>query len=166
MAADEPDRWRQWLDRHGPALVLFARQWSATRCDAEDAVQNGFLRFWRTRGAAREPLPYLYACVRTAAMDCGRSQRRRDARDRHAGEPADAPAFEFPVERREREAAIEAALNQLPGDQREVVVMKVWGGLTFAEIAAAIGVPLSTAASRYRYALARLTAELSEEMAS
>jgi len=165
VAADEPDRWRQWLDRHGPALVLFARQWSATRADAEDAVQNGFLKFWRTRDTAREALPYLYACVRTAAMDLGRGERRRDRYER-ANEQADAAAFEFPVERHEREAAIETALGQLPGDQREVVAMKIWGGLTFAQIGEALGVPLSTAASRYRYALTRLEQELSEEMAS
>ena len=165
MAADEPDRWREWLDRHGPALVLFARQWSATLADAEDAVQNGFLKFWRTRDAAREPLPYLYACVRTAAMDLGRGERRRD-RYEQANGPAERSAFEFAAERRERDAAIEAALAQLPGDQREVVVMKIWGGLTFAEIGEALSVPLSTAASRYRYALTRLEAELSEEMAS
>ena len=165
MAADEPDRWREWLDRHGPALVLFARQWSATRADAEDAVQNGFLKFWRTKDAAREALPYLYACVRTAAMDFGRGERRRD-RYEQANRPAEHSAFEFTAERREREAAIEAALEQLPGDQREVVVMKIWGGLTFAEIGAALRVPLSTAASRYRYALTRLEQELSEEMAS
>jgi RNA polymerase sigma-70 factor (ECF subfamily) len=163
---DDADRWRQWLDRHGPALVLFARQWSATRADAEDAVQNGFLRFWKSRNTAREPVPYLYACVRTAAMDLGRGERRRD-RYENAIEPGgDVSAFEFPVERREREAAIEAALNQLPGDQREVVVMKIWGELTFAQIGQALGMPLSTAASRYRYALARLEQELSEEMAS
>ena len=165
MAADGPDRWRQWLDRHGPALVLFARQWSATRADAEDAMQNGFLKFWRTRDGAREPLPYLYACVRTAAMDLGRGERRRDRYER-ANEQPDASAFEFPVERHEREAAIETALGQLPGDQREVVVMKIWGELTFAQIGQALGVPLSTAASRYRYALTRLEQELSEEMAS
>ena len=165
MAADEPDRWRQWLDRHGPALVLFARQWSATRADAEDAVQNGFLKFWRTRDTAREALPYLYACVRTAAMDLGRGERRRDRYER-ANEQRDSAAFEFSVERHEREAAIETALGQLPGDQREVVVMKIWGGLTFAQIGEALGVPLSTAASRYRYALTRLEQELSEEMAS
>jgi RNA polymerase sigma-70 factor (ECF subfamily) len=166
VAADEkPDRWRQWLDRHGPALVLFARQWSATRADAEDAVQNGFLKFWRTKDAAREPLPYLYACVRTAAMDLGRGERRRD-RYEQANGPAEHSAFELTAERQERDAAIEAALAQLPGDQREVVVMKIWGGLTFAEIGEALGVPLSTAASRYRYALTRLEAELSEEMAS
>jgi len=159
----DTDHWRQWLDRYGPALLLFARQWSATRADAEDAVQDGFVRFWRTREAARDLLPYLYTCVRSAAMDLGRGQRRRMRREQTT-DRREASAFEFPAEQREREAAIEVALSQLPGDQREVVVMKIWGGLTFAEIGEALGVSLSTAASRYRYALTRLEQELSAEV--
>jgi RNA polymerase sigma-70 factor (ECF subfamily) len=159
----DPDHWRQWLDRHGPALLLFARQWSATRADAEDAVQDGFVRFWRTRETARDLLPYLYTCVRSAAMDLGRGQRRRVRREQGTGS-REVSAFEFPAEQRERDAAIDVALSQLPGDQREVVVMKIWGGLTFAEIGEALGVSLSTAASRYRYALTRLEQELSAEV--
>jgi RNA polymerase sigma-70 factor (ECF subfamily) len=145
-------------------MVLFARQWSATQADAEDAAQNGFLKFWRTRARAKDELAYLYACVRSAAMDLGRGDRRRNAREVNAAK-ADESAFEPSLERSERQAAIEAALNQLPGDQREVVVMKIWGGLTFAQIAEALGVPLNTAASRYRYAIAKLETELSEETA-
>jgi RNA polymerase sigma-70 factor (ECF subfamily) len=97
-------------------------------------------------------------------MDLGRGERRREHRE-HRNPPAEQSAFDFPLERREREAAIEAALNQLPGDQREVVVMKIWGALTFAEIGQSLGVPLSTAASRYRYALTRLEQELRAEVA-
>jgi len=145
-------------------MVLFARQWSATQADAEDAAQNGFLKFWRTRSRAKDELAYLYACVRSAAMDLGRGDRRRNAREINSAKP-DESAFEPSLERSERQAAIEAALNQLPGDQREVVVMKIWGGLTFAQIAEALGVPLNTAAARYRYAIAKLETELSEETA-
>jgi RNA polymerase sigma-70 factor (ECF subfamily) len=47
-------------------------------------------------------------------------------------------------------------LNHLPEIQRSVVTLKVWGGLTFAEIASALEIPANTAASRYRYALAEL----------
>jgi RNA polymerase sigma-70 factor (ECF subfamily) len=156
--------WRRWLEQHAAALVLFARQWSATQADAEDAAQSGFLKFWRTRSKARDELAYLYTCVRSAAMDIGRGDRRRDARET-ASAREDVSAFEPTMERAERQAAIEAALNQLPGDQREAVVLKIWAGLTFAQIAEALNVPQSTAASRYRYALARLEAELSEETA-
>ena len=162
--ANEAERWRHWLERHGPALVLFARQWSASQADAEDAAQNGFLKFWKTRSRARDEVAYLYACVRGAAMDIGRGDRRRDQREVTAAR-SEISAFEPTIERAERQASVEAALGQLPGDQREVVVMKIWGGLTFAQIAEALGVPLNTAASRYRYALQRLEAELSEEKA-
>jgi len=44
----------------------------------------------------------------------------------------------------------------LPAPQREVITLKVWGGLTFAEIAATLDIPPNTAASRYRYGLEEL----------
>lgn len=155
--------WRDWLERHGAALVLFARQWSASAADAEDAVQNGFLKFWKTRTRARDEVAYLYCCVRSAAMDAGRGERRRAVRESSASRP-EPPAFEYALEQAERQAQIAAALDQLPADQREVVVMRIWGGLTFAQIGESLGVPLHTAASRYRYALSRLEVELSQEM--
>ncbi len=159
--ADDSERWRTVLSEQGPALMLFARQWSATGADAEDAVQNGFLRFWKSRAKARDELAYLYACVRWAAMDLGRRHRRQR---KQIVEQRQAPLFDLSADRAQRQSAIEAALNQLPGDQREVVIMKIWGQLTFAQIADALGLPLSTAASRYRYALARLHCELSAEV--
>lgn len=160
---DELDRWRLWLDRHGAALLLFARQWSATHADAEDALQNGFLKFWKSRAQARDEVPFLYACVRSAAMDLGRGERRRAAQERSAARD-DAPAFDSSLERAERVAQIESALHQLPGDQREVVVLKIWAGLTFAQVGQALGISPNTAASRYRYALNRLHLELSQEV--
>ena len=94
-------------------------------------------------------------------MEIGRGQRRREARQRRVASPSDATAFEMPpIEAAERHAAIESALNQLPCDQREVVVMKIWGELTFAQIGEALSASPNTVASRYRYALARLETEL------
>jgi RNA polymerase sigma-70 factor (ECF subfamily) len=58
---------------------------------------------------------------------------------------------------------VAAALDTLPEAQREVLVMKLWGGLTFPQIAVALGIPADTAASRFRYALARLRERLAEE---
>jgi RNA polymerase sigma-70 factor (ECF subfamily) len=161
--ADDELRWREWLARHGPAVLLFARQWSASKADADDAVQNGFLRFWQTRHKARDEVAYLYACVRSAAMDFGRGERRRSTHE-HRTPEFQPSSFESSPERAERNAAIEAALSQLPGDQREVIVMKIWGELTFAQIADALGISPNTAASRYRYAIARLEVELSEQV--
>lgn len=161
---DEADHWRQWLRRHGPALLLFARQWSSSHADAEDFLQDGFLRFWKNRARGRDRVAYLYACVRSAAMDSGRGRRRRELRER-AAQPAEPSPFQPNADRAERQAQIEAALARLPGDQREVVVMKIWGELTFAQIGQISSVPTATAAARYRLALARLAADLAEELA-
>jgi RNA polymerase sigma-70 factor (ECF subfamily) len=151
------------MRQRGPALVLFARQWSITPADAEDAVQSGFVQFWKTRRRARDEIAYLYACVRTAALDLGRSQHRRHHRQQAAARD-EASVFQPNLERAERRKHIESALNQLPADQREVVVMKIWGELTFPQIAEIQKVSLNTAASRYRLALQHLMANLAEEM--
>ena len=71
-----------------------------------------------------------------------------------------APLFECPAEESERQAAIAAALSELPEEQREVIVMKIWGGLTFPQIASALNQSVNTVASRYRYALEKLRERL------
>ncbi|HZL35244.1 MAG TPA: sigma factor [Tepidisphaeraceae bacterium] len=91
------DPWRDLLARHGPALLLFARQGSECASDAQDAVQEGFVRYWRARARARDDVSYLYSCVRTAALDLARASRRMRARKhksrrRKAGHPRSRPA--------------------------------------------------------------------------
>ncbi len=161
--ADDSDQWRVWFDRHGPALLLLARQWVPGRADAEDVVQEAFVRFWRSRRRVAEPAAYLYACVRHCALDWLRGRRRRSTREQATARPEAETLFAGPLVQDERRATIEAALRHLPENQREVLVMKVWGGLSFPQIAEALDVPANTAASRYRYALARLREQLAEE---
>src|SRR5260370_41795418 len=81
MAGVEDD-WAVWLDRHGGALVLLARQRVTSRADAEDIVQEAFVRFWRSRHRADDPTAYLYTCVQRCALNW---QRRRDRRSRREG---------------------------------------------------------------------------------
>ena len=59
---------------------------------------------------------------------------------------------------------VERALGELPGEQREVVVLKIWAGLTFSQIAEALGESANTVASRYRYGLEKLAVLLPPEM--
>ena len=56
----ESEKWESWLDEHGAALVLFARQWTCCQADAEDVVQDAFVRFWQRSGRARDTVAYLY----------------------------------------------------------------------------------------------------------
>src|SRR5262245_6602866 len=123
--ADDGDQWTVWLDQHGAALVLFARQWVASRADAEDVVQEAFIRFWRYRQQASDPAAYLYACVKHCSLDWQRGRNRQSRREAIAARPEAQPWFAGPLEHEERNAAITAALRQLPEQQREVLVMKI-----------------------------------------
>jgi RNA polymerase sigma-70 factor (ECF subfamily) len=162
--AERADSWSVWLDEHGPALVLFARQWVASHADAEDVLQEAFVRFWRSRSAVEEPVAYLYACTKHCALDTVRGRQRRQRREQATARPETEPILVAPIEHDERRETIEAALRGLPTTQAEVLVMKVWGGLTFPQIAVALGISANTAASRYRYALARLREQLAAEV--
>jgi RNA polymerase sigma-70 factor (ECF subfamily) len=160
---DGASDWQTWLDRHGAALLLLARQFANSQADAEDIVQDAFLRFWRSRTKVADPPAYLYACVKRSALDRLRGHERRTRREQQAGRPEAEPMFISPVEQAERSVLIQAALAALPTEQAEVLVMKIWGGLSFPQIAQATDTSPNTAASRYRYALARLREALAEE---
>ena len=82
------------------------------------------------------------------------------AADTDGGREAPAPIFETPREGADRREAIETALRELPDEQREVLGLKIWGDLTFDQVAEQLDLPPNTAASRYRYALAALRREL------
>lgn len=157
------DSWTTWFQRYGPKLLLCARQWTRTVADAEDVVQEAFVRFWRhQRGLPGEPMALLVTSVRRAAFDLARRDGRRTAREERSLETPEphAGCFRAPLENDERRAAIEDALQRIPAEQREVLVLKIWGELTFEQIATELGLSPNTAASRYRYALAALRSEL------
>ena len=147
-----------WLVEHGPRLVLLARQWVDCHADAEDVLQAALLRFWKHRDSARDPVAYLYRTLRTTAMNHRRSATRRRHHENQATmEPRRGEAlFEDPAakaEVTELSERITLALQSLPIEQREVVVMRTWGHLSFDAIGDAVGVPPRTAQSRYRYGI-------------
>lgn len=147
--------WKVCFSELGPGLLLFARQWVQSVADAEDIVQEAFVRFWR-RNHSIENRGLLYAMVRSIALDLIRRDSRRARREAVAvSETEQSVEPQFQLED-EAQQALALALDHLPKDQREVLVMKIWNELTFAEIAEALGISQNTAASRYRYGLAAL----------
>jgi RNA polymerase sigma-70 factor, ECF subfamily len=160
--ANTSDEWSVWLDEHGRALILLARQWVPSQADAEDVVQEAFIRCWRSRQRVESPAAYLYACIRHCALDWMRGRTRRQRRESIVARSEAEPLFTVRIEQEERRVAIETALRNLPSNQAEVIVMKIWGGLTLEQIAAALGTSVNTIASRYRYALTKLREQLVE----
>lgn len=157
-AMDEDQDWGKLLEENGPALVMYARQWTHSVSDAEDAVQEGFVRYWKSRRAGDDPVPCLYVSVRRSALDRRRSEARRDVREKKSMQEVDGVAWfsGLEIEEEERRKEVERALKSLPDEQREVLIMKIWGDLTFKQIAGALGESQNTVASRYRYGLEAL----------
>jgi RNA polymerase sigma-70 factor (ECF subfamily) len=158
--------WHRMLHRCGDELFLYARQLCRNDADAADVVQEAFLRVWRkhaNNGVTEPDLPALcYAAVRYAVLDRQRQAARRRRREAAAGETwyGQAPLFEPGLEQAEEHAALEAAARKLPVEQREVLTLKIWGDLTFQQIATVTDESPNTVASRYRLALAALRQRL------
>ena len=146
---------RLLYDRHGAALVLYACSFSPGVAQAEDAVHQVFLRLLRVETKTPDaPLAYLYRAVRNTALNARRNGLREASLD---SQPA---LLEHRSGNRELAFALQSALAGLPEEQREVVIMRIWSGMTLEEISAATKAPLNTVASRYRYALEKLRQRL------
>ncbi len=149
--------WRRWLEDHASKFLLFARQAARSEADAQDLVQEAVVEAARRNGGdAPPPVGLVFATIHRRAIDRARREDRRTGREWAAIAPLAEPWFDTGVEERERAQVIQGAMNRLPDMYREVITLKVWGELTFAEIADALGIPANTAASRYRYGLAEL----------
>jgi RNA polymerase sigma-70 factor (ECF subfamily) len=146
-----PDDVRQLYERHGAALLLYARSFLADRCRSEDVVHGVFLKLLQGSAAMpEEPVGYLYRAVRNAAFNA-----RRDC-SRDVSLDSEAEWFSRTGLSRESVLALQSGLRDLPEEQREIVILRIWGGLTIEESGRIAGVPPNTAASRYRYGLEKL----------
>lgn len=165
MAVAE-NNWNDWLEEYGGRMLLLAKQYVINFSDAEEIVQEAFIRFWRNKYFEKEnAIAYLYRCVRSAAIDWVRSSTRRKAREKKVGEEQGYETmFECEIENSERAKHIARAMSELPENQREVVVMKIWGGLTFEKISEVLETPKNTVASRYRYALQAMKSQIDREV--
>jgi len=143
--------WREHADR----LLLYAAALLSDRSAAEDVLQNVFARMLAAEPSiAESEAAYLFRAVRNEAMNASRGARRaRAVRER---------LFETePAARDESERlAVEEALADLPEDQREAVVLKIWGGLSFPEAARVLGTTDKTVEHRYYRGLAALEEKL------
>ena len=139
----DPQELEQLMSDHGAALELYAAQWSLV---PEDCVQEAFLRLMRQRRAPQNVVAWLYRVVRNQAISWRRAHQRR--RRRESTVAAERPSWFTstrwsPTELQE----VTAALRSLDDAHREVVIARIWGGLSFEQIAEIVSTSTSTAHS-------------------
>jgi RNA polymerase sigma-70 factor (ECF subfamily) len=151
-------------DEHAQALFAFLLSLTRHEADTRDLLQDLFMRLAAQPDLledVREERAFLLRLVHNAAVDL---MRRRGARARNHEQLAMETDTVFaPTEERDEEAfrqALADALGELPLEQRAVVHLKLWEGLTFEAIAETLGLSPNTAASRYRYGLDKLRQRL------
>ena len=154
MAPTDPAELCRWYDAYGPALVLYARQLLAP-ASAEDVVQDVFVRLMAQRRCPDHVRAWLFRSVRNAAISRirSRSRRRRLDRQRAAQRPE---AFEVRPDELIDARAAQNVLESLPGDLREVVVLRIWADMTLTEISEILGGSPATVLRRYRAGLAAI----------
>jgi len=157
---------RQEIERlyDAHAAALFAFLLNLTRADTRDLLQEIFVKLARDAtllAGVREERAFLIRLAHNAAIDL---MRRRGTRERTKENFAAEIISPFAPTRDPDEKVfrdeLADALGELPAEQRAVVHLKLWAGLTFEEIAAALDIPPNTAASRYRYGLDKLRGRL------
>lgn len=165
--------WRAWLEEHAPKLFLFARNQTRSHEDAQDVLQDaivklvGKIRNGEFVGGQEAWQPYLYTTIRRLAIDLSRKDDRRKRREDNVSADIESEQFEafhpwFDNDGSDDETRnrLEDALKNLPTKFSEVIIMKIWGDRTFAQIGEALEISQNTAASRYRYGLEALKREL------
>ena len=161
LARGEPAAFAELYDACADRLHHYLTLHLSSAADADDVVQETFARLARARKKLRRVenlTAYVFAVARNEAARLKSKQtRQRQALEVHPppaqyGETAysdEATAFETAE-------TVRAALERLPMEQREIVELKAFGGLTLKEIAAVTALPPGTVATRYRTALERL----------
>jgi RNA polymerase sigma-70 factor, ECF subfamily len=143
-------------DVSAPRLLRYSEMLTRNRADAEDALQSALMRIARKPkllAAADRPWAYLVTIVRNESLKI--VERRRPGMSL-ASMLASCRPEECPLEQEESREQVQVALQKLPAQQGEVIVLKIWEEFTFAEIADLLGESPNTVASRYRYALEKL----------
>jgi len=149
------------FDLTSQRLVRYATTITRNQHDAEDAVQAALVQVARSTRKfcrAEQPWPYLLRMVRNEALLIARRKKRWTL----AGSLSDLLTRRLvdELEMEETYRAVWSALRSLPTAQTEVVVLRIWEEMTFAQIAEVLELSPDTVASRYRYAMQKLTHKL------
>lgn len=168
LAAGDVSALGQLFDLTAARLIRYSEALSGRREDAEDALQTAMIKLAQQPerlAQADQPWAYFVKMVRNETLKLTESRRSRVRLVERIKSWA-RPWFEPPMDDAWRDQ-VQAAVKRLPREQSEVIVLKIWEEMTFAEIADVLNEPANTVASRYRYAIEKLSRtlqSLSEEV--
>jgi len=152
-----PEELCSLIDDHFSILLLYARQWDAD--GADDLVQDAFLQLVRRsrwEGRPPQPLAWLFQVVRNGAIDLGRKKKTAKNHEEAIAAEKKPIRFETPENAIIRADEIQVLLAALPQEQREIVVERIWGGLSFDEIATLHKTSRTTVFRTYTDAIAKM----------
>ena len=156
MNGDEHSDWfEKFYAAKAAGLILYGRALGLSHGEAEDVLQETFLALMQKPMPPREPEHYCLRSFRNRALNYKRSLWRRLTRELESQRWFEKSPAENPGER-----AAMRGLAELPVEQREVVVLKIWNQYTFEEIGGLLDISPNTAAGRYRYGLQKIKAQL------
>lgn len=158
MQTSDLERMTAVVSARAAGMVLYARQWLDAAA-AEDVVQEALVALLSQPTPPQNAVAWMYRTVRNAAIDAARSSARRRRREQVVAESRREWLEPTSDSRLDAQAA-EQALKQLAPDYRQVVVLRIWGELGFAEIAEIMELSVSTVHGRYRSALNQLRTAL------
>ncbi|SRR5581483_2521025 len=156
MSNDPTKNWCQEVyEAKGAGLILYGRALGLTHGEAEDVLQETFLALMQLQERPEQPEHYCVRSFRNRALNYRRSLWRRLARELESQRWFERSPAETPYER-----AAMRCLGELPPEQRESIVLKIWHQYTFEEIGQLLGLSPNTVAGRYRYGLQKLRTSL------
>lgn len=145
-------------------LVHFASYRLGNREDAEDIVQDVYVQAFRDREKRRDITdvrPYLFRMTGNRCTDLLRARSRRPSEEVIEVAVAGGDRLFDSVASAQRIAGLRSLLDQIPAREAEVIRLRAWSELTFAEVAVAVKSSVPTVKSRFRYGVARLQKLLS-----
>ena len=143
------------FDEQAAQLILYGRALGLSHGEAEDMVQETFLALMRMDSPPANAKHYCMRAFRNRAINYRRTLWRRLTREWESLRWFEKTAGETPEER-----TAMRCLAELPVEQREVIVLKIWNGYTFEEIGGLLDISPNTAAGRYRYGLQKIKSKL------
>ena len=155
MNGDEHFWFEKFYAAKAAGLILYGRALDLSHGEAEDVLQETFLALMQMPEFPREPENYCLRSFRNRALNYKRSLWRRLTRELESQR-----WFEKSPDENSAERAAMRRLAELPVEQREVIVLKIWNRCTFEEIGGLLEISPNTAAGRYRYGLQKLKLQL------